>query len=146
MRGYLRSKNPKTACALRLRLESPNFLRAHLRVRRSSASETRRRPASVAAVCRPPFGCDQSSANSSRLERRSEGSEIPMQIKFGAIASTPDEWTKRRKRLSVYYKQLRTICSVLQSIRYLTLLYLILTKIGREVAIFCMTKFHFQLI
>ena len=54
--------------------------------------------------------------------------------------------TKRRKRLSVYYKQLRTICSVLQSIRYLTLLYLILTKIGREVAIFCMAKFHFQLI
>ena len=48
--------------------------------------------------------------------------------------------------MSVYYKQLCTICSVLPSIRYLTLLYLILTKIGREVAIFCMTKFHFQLI
>ena len=58
------------------------------------------------------------------------------------LSGTP----KWRKRLSVYYKQLRTICSVLQSIRYLTLLYLILAKIGREVAIFCMAKFHFQLI
>ena len=54
--------------------------------------------------------------------------------------------TKRLKRLSVYYKQLRPVCSVLQSIRYLTILYLKLTKIGREVAIFSMAKFHFQLI
>ena len=57
-----------------------------------------------------------------------------------------DVRSKRRKRLSVYYKQLCRVCSVLQSIRYLTLLYLILTKIGREVAIFCKAKFHFQLI
>ena len=51
--------------------------------------------------------------------------------------------TKRRKHSSVNYKQLCRFCSVLRSIRYLTLLYLILTKIGREVAIFCMAKFLF---
>ena len=38
---------------------------------------------------------------------------------------------KRLKRLSVYYKQLRPVCSVLQSLRYLTLPYLKLTKIRK---------------
>ena len=39
--------------------------------------------------------------------------------------------TKLWKCVSVYYKQLRPVCSVLQSLRYLTLTYLKLTNIRK---------------